>query len=268
MLNKKIQISLMKQTDNQAVLSSRERMKERYSKKYPERNFNDANAQNVIDDLAWEDIEGMENRLGEYETHSKRLTNLFRSNPKAGQMFMHMANGGDPIRYFIENFGDEFIDAMDSDEGKQAFIESHDKWLNKLADSKKLDEEAERNFSDSIKALQQFQTEKGLSDEEAIAVFEKVHKIGTDMVLGIYTPESFLMAYNAMNYDGDVERARIEGEVAGKNAKVEEKLRKERRPEQMPPSLHGAAADVVRRSSNSAKPEKIGAWGIPVYRGK
>lgn len=258
----------MEQADNQKVLSSRERMKERYSKKYPDRNFNDANEQNAIDDLAWEDIEGMESRLGEYESHSKKLTDLFRSNPKAGQMFITMANGGDPIKYFIENFGDEFIDAMDSEEGKKAFIESHDKWLNKLADSKKLDEEAERNFAESIKALQRFQEEKGLSDEEAIAVFEKVHKVGTDMVLGIYSPESFLMAYNAMNYDGDVERARTEGEVVGRNAKVEEKLRKARRPDQMPPSLAGSGADAVRRSSASSKPEKIGAWGIPVYKGK
>ena len=258
----------MKQTENQAVRSSRERMKERYSKKYPNRNFNDENAQNAIDDLAWEDIEGMESRLGEYESHSKKLTELFRGNPKAGQMFIHMANGGNPIQYFIENFGDEFIDAMDSEEGKKAFVESHDKWLNKLADSKRLDEEAEKNFAESIKSLQKFQEEKGLSDEEAIAVFERVHKIGTDMVLGIYSPESFLMAYNAMNYDGAVERARAEGEVAGKNAKVEEKLRKARRPEQMPPSLGGAAADVVRRTADVNKPEKIAAWGIPVYKGK
>lgn len=258
----------MKQTENQTVRSSRDRMKERYSKKYPDRNFNDANAQSAIDDLAWEDIEGMETRLEEYESHSKKLTDLFRGNPKAGQMFIHMANGGDPIQYFVENFGDEFMDAMGSEEGKKAFVESHDKWLNKLADSKRLDEEAERNFAESIKSLQRFQEEKGLSDEEAIAVFEKVHKIGTDMVLGIYSPESLLMAYNAMNYDGDVKRAHAEGEVAGKNAKIEEKLRKARRPEQMPPSLAGAGSDAVRRTAEGNKPEKIGAWGIPLYKGK
>ena len=261
-------ISDMKQTENQRVLSSRERMKERYSKKYPERNFNDENEQSAIDDLAWEDIEGMESRLGEYETNSKKLTDLFRNNTKAAQMFLTMSNGGNPIQYFIENFGDEFIDAMESEEGKQAFLESYDKWLKKVADNKKLDDEREANFTESIKALQKFQEEKGLSDEETVALFGKLNGIGSDLVMGIYSPESFLMAYNAMNYEGDVEKARTEGEVAGKNARVEEKLRKGKRPEQMPPSLSGAATGSIKRELGENKPEKIGAWGIPVYKGK
>lgn len=261
-------ISNMEKTDSQKVLSSRERMKERYSKKYPDRNFNDENAESAIDDLALEDIEGMESRLGEYETNSKKLTDLFKNNTRAAQMFLTMSNGGNPIQYFIENFGDEFIDAMESEEGKQAFLESHDKWLKKVADNKKLDEEREANFTESINALQKFQEEKGLSDEETVAIFEKLNGIGSDLVMGIYTPESFQMAYSALNYDKDVEKARTEGEVAGKNAKVEEKLRKGKQPAHMPPSLSGAASESIKRQTSESKPDKVGAWGIPVYKGK
>lgn len=258
----------MESTENQKVLSSREKMRNRYAERYPDRDFNAENEQNAIDDLAWEDIEGMESRLGEYEKHGKSLNDVFASNPKAARMFMHMAGGGNPIQYFIENFGDEFIDAMNSEEGKQAFLDSHEKWLKKVSDNKKLDEERDANFVESIKTWQAFRDEKGLSNEEAIEVFKKLNQVGEEMVMGIYTPESFLMAYNAMNYDKDVQTARTEGEVSGKNAKVEEKLRKGKRPESMPPSLAGGASEPVQRPSADKKPEKVGAWGIPVYRGK
>lgn len=256
----------MEGTENQKVLSSREKMKDRYSKRYPDRDFNAENEQNAIDDLAWEDIEGMESMLGEYETNSKRLVDLFSENPKAGQMFMHMAGGGNPIQYFIENFGDEFIDAMNSEEGKQAFLESHDKWLKKMSDSKKLDEERDANYAKSIEALQAFRDEKGLTDEQAIDVFKRLNQVGEEMVMGIYTPESFQMAYNAMNYDKDVQSAREEGEVNGRNSRIEERLRKGKRPDNMPPSLAGGAADPVSKRPVESKPERVSTWGIPVYR--
>ena len=52
------------------------------------------------------------------------------------------------------------------------------------------------------------------------------------------------MVYNAMNYASDVETARKEGEVAGKNAKIEEKLAKVEKPIDMPPSVGGQGAAV------------------------
>lgn len=258
----------MEKQENQKVISSRDRIRDRYSKKFPERNFGEENEQNALDDLAIEELEDLDARLGEYRAHSQKLTDMFSGNPKAAQMFMHMVGGGNPIQYFIENFGDEFIDAMNSEEGKKMFLESQDKWLKKVADSKRMDEEAEKNFAESIKALEQFQQEKGLSDDEAVAVFEKVYKIATDMVLGIYTAETFQMAYDAMNYSNDVARAREEGEINGRNAKVEEKLRKGRAPQSMPPSLAGGASEPVQRVAAADKPEKVGAWGIPVYKRK
>jgi hypothetical protein len=59
------------------------------------------------------------------------------------------------------------------------------------------------------------------------------------------------MAYDAMNYAGDVEKARKEGERDGRNERIEEKLKKVTKPADMPPTLSGQGAGVAE-----AKPKK------------
>ena len=107
------------------------------------------------------------------------------------------------------------------------------------------------NYEKSIAKLASFASEKGLSDEQAIGIFEKVNQIGFDAIEGIYTRESFQMAYDAMNYAGDVDKARKEGERDGRNERIEEKLKKVTKPTDMPPTLSGQGAGVAE-----AKPKK------------
>jgi hypothetical protein len=59
------------------------------------------------------------------------------------------------------------------------------------------------------------------------------------------------MAYNAMNYADDVEKARKEGERDGRNERIEEKLKKVAKPADMPPTVGGQGAGVAE-----AKPRK------------
>ena len=51
-------------------------------------------------------------------------------------------------------------------------------------------------------------------------------EISGNFICGKFTPEIFEMIIKAQNYDADIEQAQMEGEVAGRTAKIEEKLRK------------------------------------------
>ena len=51
-------------------------------------------------------------------------------------------------------------------------------------------------------------------------------KIANEAILGKFTEETINMALNAVNHDADVQNARTEGTVAGRNAKIDERLRK------------------------------------------
>lgn len=256
----------MEKADNQTVSTSRERWRERLTKRYPDRQFvgqDGTDAQDVIDDSLDEMFGEYESRENEYNTHSKRLNDLFASDPRIGSLFMRWAEGGNIMEHLIEDFGDEFLDALGSEEGKVKFLDAQNKWLDKMSKNKAVEEEAQANFQKSIEALNAFQEEHNLTDDEAIAVFDKVHKIGTDMVRGIYEPDSFLLAYNAINHDKDVNAARAEGELAGKNAKIKERMRGGSELERnLPPALNGQGMGAAERKPVQKKRTALDMFGL------
>lgn len=256
----------MEHTDNQTIKSSRERLRDRLSKRYPDKQFvgqDGTDAQDVMDDSLEEMFSEYETRENEYNTNSKRLNDLFASDPRVGTMFLRWAEGGNIMEHLIDEFGDEFLDALSSEEGKEKFLEAQARWIDRVNKNKAAEEEAAANFQQSIETLNAFQQEHNLTDEEAIAVFDKVHKIGADMVRGIYEADSLLLALNAINHDKDVNVARAEGELAGKNAKIREKMRSGNDLErELPPSLGGQGSAVPERKPSQKRRTALDMFGL------
>ena len=256
----------MEKAENQVVKTNRDRLKDRLSARYPDRQFigqDGTDAQDVMDDSTEELFGEYEARENEYNTHSKRLNDLFASDARIGALFMRWAEGGNVMEHLIEEFGDEFLDALGSEEGKAKFLDAQNKWLDKVSKNKAAEAEAEENFKKSVETLDAFQKEHNLTDEEAIAVFDKVHKIGLDMVRGIYDTESFLLALNAINHDKDVKTARAEGELAGKNAKIKEKMREGTElKSSLPPALGGQGSAVPERKPVAKKRTALDMFGL------
>jgi hypothetical protein len=256
----------METKENQTVTSSRDRLRNRLSKRFPDKQFvgqDGTDAQDVIDDSLDEMLTEYETRENDYNTNSRRLNDLFASDPRIGTLFLRWAEGGNIMEHLIEDFGDDFLDALTSDEGKEKFLEAQASWIDKMSKNKAAEEEAAANFQQSIETLNAFQQEHNLTDEEAIAVFDKVHKIGTDMVRGIYDADSFLLALNAINHDNDVNAARAEGEIAGKNAKIREKMRNGNElGRELPPSLGGQGSGMPERKPKNKQRTALDMFGL------
>lgn len=249
----------MEVTETKDVMTSRDRIKDRYAKKYPERDFSAEDAASAIDDEVIAELEAFDAELEGYKSNDKKIKDLFNQDPRSGRFLVSWAaGGGNPIQYLIDIFGPELTEAMESEEGRAKIVESTNKWLEKKAAEEAGVAERMANYEQSVNELAAFAEEKGLSDEQAVQVFEKVNQIGFDALEGKYTRESFEMAYNAMNYATDVESARKEGEVAGRNAKIEEKLAKVEKPAAMPPSVGGQGAGVGETPKTSKKSNMFG----------
>lgn len=256
----------MEKAENQTVTSSRDRLRNRLSERFPDRQFvgqDGLDAQDVMDDSLEELLGEYDSRESEYNSNSKRLNDLFSSDPRIGTLFMKWAEGGNIMEHLIEDFGDEFLDALASEEGKQKFLDAQARWLERVNRNKTADDEAQENFQKSIEVLNAFQQEHNLTDEQAIAVFDKIHQIGADMVRGIYSAESFLLALNAINHDRDVATAKAEGELAGKNAKIKEKMRDGKELQRsLPPSLGGQGAGVPERKPKTKTRTALDMFGL------
>lgn len=246
--------------ENEKVMTSRDRLKERYSQKYPERDFSAENAENELDDEVIAELEKFDAELEGYRGNDKKIKDLFNSDPRSANfMVSWMAGGGNPIQYLLDIFGPELQEALESEEGRARIIESTNKWLERKATEEQGMAERMANYEQSINDLAAFAAEKGISDEQAMAIFEKVNQIGFDVIEGKFTREAYEMAFDAMHYATDVEEARKEGEISGRNAKIQEKLAKVNAPETMPPAVGGQGAGAPEATK---KQEKTNMFGI------
>lgn len=249
----------MKTGETQEVMTSRDRLMDRYSKKYPDRDFAGEDSATAIDDEIVAELEAFDAELEGYKAKDEKMKSLFNTDPRSGRFLVSWAaGGGNPIQYLLDIFGPEITEALESEEGRAKIVESTNKWLEKKAAEEEGVKERMANYEQSVNELSAFAQEKGLSDEQAAEVFEKVNQIAFDALDGKYTRESYEMAYNAMHYATDVESARKEGEVAGRNAKIEEKLAKVEKPMDMPPAVGGQGAAMGERTPKAEKSNMFG----------
>ena len=224
-------------------------LRSRYAEKNPDKDYSGENAEDALVADVLAELEGYDARLGEFEEsrkQSEKMVELFNRDPRSSRFMLALASGeGNPIDYLLDIYGPDLLDALQSEEGRAKVVDSNNKWLERKASEESTMQARMDNYEKSIGDLAAFASEKGLSDEQAVAIFEKVNQIGLDAIEGVYTRESFEMAYNAMNYAGDVEKARKEGERDGRNERIEEKLKKVSKPADMPPTVGGQGTGVT-----------------------
>lgn len=234
----------MKVTEDKEVKKGRDRYIDYMSQKYPDKVFEGENATDDLDELVASELESNAAELEGFRANNKKIVDLFNRDPRWAKVLMRIAASEDtnPIDVLIEMYGPDILEAMQSDEGRAKISEATSKYMEAKAKSEEGEKERMDNYETSIKELVAFADEKGLDDEQAKQVFEKVNQIGFDVMEGIYTREAFQMVYDAMNFSSAVENARKEGERDGRNAKIEEKLAKVNKPVDLPPSVGGQGA--------------------------
>lgn len=210
-------------SDNNEVKSRRDQHLERLRKKYPEKKFeNDEEIYGQISD----DYDQYEQELDGYKGREKSLSDMFAADPRSAQFLTDMHNGNDPVLGLVRNFGVEIKDVLDDPEMQDKIAEANKEYVERIAKSKALDDEYNSNMDTTLETLRQFQSERGISDEQVDQVVDFLLGVVRDGVMGKFSPETLDMACKALNYDADVAAAGEEGEVAGRNAKITENLRK------------------------------------------
>lgn len=212
--------------DTNEVKSRRDQHLERLRKKYPEKKFEDD--EEIYGQIS-DDYDNYEAELEGYRSREKSLSDMFAADPRSAQFLTDMHNGIDPVLGLVRNFGMEIKDVLDDPEMQDKIAEANKDYLERVANSKKLDEEYEKNMDTTLETLRQFRAERGMSDEQIDKLVELLLGIVRDGVMGKFSTETLDMASKALNYDADVAAAGEEGEIAGRNAKVVEKLRKSKK---------------------------------------
>lgn len=209
--------------DNNAVKSRRDTQIERLRGQHPDKKFDD---DEEIFGQIFDDYDEYEKRLGEYRDREKTLSDMFAADPRSAEFLADWHNGKDPIAAILARYGSEYKDMLDDPEFVQKLADEHKAEIERIARSKQLDEDYEANMEQTLETLRQFQADNGMSDEQIDEVVNALLGIVRDGVMGKFAPETLQMMMNAINHDADVANASEEGNIAGRNAKITEQLRK------------------------------------------
>ena len=237
------------QKEQAAQLSHRARYRSRYAEMYP-----DLDMEN--EDAFYESANANLDELESYRKHNNDLIGAFNNNKAFASMLMAAKNGEDPYEWMAANLGADISELLSDPEYAKKISEAARKFNESQANGEASRKEYETNVQNTLAELQKIQQETGWDNEKCYNLASKVYDIIDQGMKGLITAETFKMVMDGMNYKDDVSNARSEGEVAGRNAKIAEQLKKEQKPEGMPPSIGTAKGN----STQSATPKKKSYW--------
>ena len=214
----------------------RELFMERLKTKYPDQEYADDEAlYGRIDD----DYNDYENQLNGYREREGKLVGVLDTNPRAAQFLADIANGVDPFIGYVKAVGVDALTEMMNGEKKEEVAQAHKEYLERVAKDKEIKDSIKQNLPATVKMREEMDAKYG--EEIVNKALDLISKICDDNLVGIIAPETFEMAVNMVNRDADLANARSEGEIAGKNAKIEEKMRKPKAGDGLP-VMGGATA--------------------------
>ena len=213
------------QTPTAPAKSKRDLLGERLKKKYPDRDYaDDEELFGQIND----DYDEYDTELGQYRDRESRLTDLLSKDPRSAQFITDMAKGTDPWIAVIERLGIDGVTDLLNDPKKQSeYAEANKRYVERVAKERELEEEYEKNMREvTLPMLERMKQERGIGDDMIDAAWDYLHHVADAAIRGTFTEADIDMALKAVYHDADVDNARAEGTVAGRNAKIDEKLRK------------------------------------------
>jgi hypothetical protein len=234
--------------ETQTVKSKRDIFGERLKKKYPDREYADDEALfGQIND----DYDEYDNKLKGYKDSEDKFAGMITQYPQSAQFIADMANGKNPWVSMVEQLGiDGITDIFENPKYKEEIAKAQEDYLARKTKNDELEAEYSKNLGETIKMLEDVQKEMSLTDEQIDQTWDKLTQIANDAIVGKASRETFEMIYKAINHDTDVEQAREEGKINGRNERIVEKLRKDTASDGVP-NLAGSNNAPSRQRGNS-----------------
>lgn len=200
------------------LTGSRKRLKERYPDADP------------ADDTGWEELntrymDETDSELAKYKDSESKITELISVYPEFGELVFSMVEGKMPLRAAIARiFSQEDLIPQSGDDDYEAYKKAYDDRLEQQGKRDARTKEIEENEAASIKTIDQFATDKGLSDDQKESLIELINNHFTELLYKRISTEMLEGFLKQMSFDKAVSDAGKVGEIRGRNANIEAKM--------------------------------------------
>lgn len=224
--------------------SKRQRLADRLREKHQDVDFDDDEA---FAETIGGELDEYENQLKGYKDNEEKLAKMYTADPRSAAFMDAWAAGKDPELEFLKRYGDDLYDYLEDPSKQEQLAAAHKEWLDRVTAEADYETQYNDNLVKSLEVLEGLQTKNNLTDEAMDDAIDKCLKIGKDLVMGIISPELIEMVTKADKFDAAVAEAKHQGQVAGRNAHLDERLKLRKASDGMPTASADGGDVPVRR---------------------
>lgn len=232
-----------------ATPTSKDRYMSRYKEAYPDTDFED---ENNLYDAANANLD----ELDKYRTNNKALIDAIDKTPALAGMLVAARDGQNPFEWLAENVGADIRELYDDPANAKKISDALAKYTKSQSEGAEAAKIRDENVTASLAELDKVGEELGLDEQGKLDLATKVYDIIDDGLSGKISADTFKLFYKGGTYDSDVENAREEGEVKGRNEQIAEKLEKQGKTAEMPPNISNGAGAKPKETE-----KKKSFWG-------
>lgn len=191
----------------------------------------------------------MEGKYNGMSQANEKLAELVSKDPKLGAVLsMLVGENSKSLPYAVGSvYGKEPFDDLDE------FEQGYQEQLQRLATSKEEQEKASKNIEEYQGTLEKFGKDNGLTEEQLDEVNSGIMQFAENLLMGIIPAELIDLVYKGLNYDKDVEEAAATGEVEGRNAVIENKMKEKTASTSIPDMGSTTGAGAVKPKPSQKK---------------
>lgn len=191
---------------------------DRLKKRYPDKEFT---SDDEVSGALTEYLDELEGYQTSTEEANQKLTQVLQEVPELVGIIRDVSQGATITEALSRNIDIDEIKPMEGDPDYEA-------WNNNIESRKQTKAEREaksqmykENLDMSVAEIKAFQEENGMTPEDTSKFLNTLNEFIGEVVDGKLTKTTLARMKKALDYDMDVEMAAKNGEVAGKNAKID-----------------------------------------------
>jgi len=193
------------------------RYADKLSKAYPDKKFE---SDEDIDKTLDEYLADLESYKEKGKAASKKLVNLFESEPQVGEVVRDMLNGSTFREALARHISPEDLQAIEGDPDYEGWTKNKSAREESIAKRRQFEDEYAKNISTSEQAITAFLEKRGMDEAAADEFFAKFDAMLTDINNGNISEEHLQSIAKAFSYDNDVLAATDQGRIAGRNENI------------------------------------------------
>lgn len=239
--------------------SNKERALERMRTSDPNRNYED---EEELFGKVNDDYDKYVSDLAEANKNNEEVNEMLSKDPRSSAFLSAWRRGENPLMAFIGEYTDDIVADMQNPENRAKIEEASKKYLERLAKSKELDEEYEKNMKESREVYKQMLDDGAYSQGQIDKALDKLENVANEFMVGKVSKETLEAMIKSNDYDADVATANSEGEIRGRNAQIMKGRKLAAKGDGLPQGgAGGGTAKVGDRGENEAQLGALRRYG-------